>query len=798
MQRCDIDNIKSMENLLRSSKIKDLGLKYNVMFSTYTKMYDNEAFTYLVVEPIDDSSGTAYRAALIMKNIISKKLGFPIPAPINNSNNAKTVAIPYTRANLDIIQGKQQVKKSDDFLPDYSNAGKYDYAVEEKYFATGRTQPTSEVLKKIADSGHPLAPVAEQLSDYIVNDFPITLEDEIPDIFYVPNSAGVYLNNSQSIVISKTARFRGRGSEPTIIHEIIHGMTHNSLRTDNEVNDHFNKLYDYALTKLNQDLYYGLTNVDEFIVALFTDSVLIAELQNIKPMTTNKKFKNLFDEVFDYIVGLFGYQSDNNLYGQAFAAATQIIHNDKAQKLERVGEIQDVNFAQKQLVEQANEEYNKAVEEDIIEKDCSSFMAAQGLQSSFETGGTWKIVKDLKGYPSHAKGGVDLTIGKGGVNIKKGNSQFKAEDGLVIPDGEDPPVKKLPGSVNINQFNQPKTLVNTPEINNEVKPTKKFNNIVDKQKYWDTLPKKYGKYVADRQEFIDLYDREMEEKKYSEKYYTYDEPDKSWSPDMIRLKSEIERTTQALNNPKEYLKGYYSEEELKNLSYGDRLDKEISAKIELEDKNKALIEEFLTHKDNNFEVNQPRTSWRKEFESRKDIKNKALLYSSLMEEGGNDYTLDRKSYIDGFESFGLDTIYERSDSLIKAGYLPKDFKSNMKLNRNTNEKLQDVKSANFKNLQDVITAKNAIMNYSTDYVTKQFKDRNIPLSKEARDYFTLVAYNAGEGNVNKMIDDYNKAGILKNNKFLNDDSYSGYRQIHRNAMKRIQTANMLTQEGIIK
>ena len=36
-------------------------------------------------------------------------------------------------------------------------------------------------------------------------------------------------------------------------------------------------------------------------------------------------------------------------------------------------------------------------------------------------GGTWKIVKDLKGYPTHAKGGVDLSIKKNGLQLKNSN-----------------------------------------------------------------------------------------------------------------------------------------------------------------------------------------------------------------------------------------------------------------------------------------------------------------------------------------------------------------------------------------
>ncbi|HQJ57084.1 MAG TPA: hypothetical protein PLH46_05525 [Caldisericia bacterium] len=79
---------------------------------------------------------------------------------------------------------------------------------------------------------------------------------------------------------------------------------------------------------------------------------------------------------------------------------------------------------------------NQLEQEDKIEKDCTGggkLKAEKGLQTSFTKNGKWKIIKDLKGYPTHKEGGVDLTIGKNGVSIKNGNTEFTAKHGLVIP-----------------------------------------------------------------------------------------------------------------------------------------------------------------------------------------------------------------------------------------------------------------------------------------------------------------------------------------------------------------------------
>jgi hypothetical protein len=52
---------------------------------------------------------------------------------------------------------------------------------------------------------------------------------------------------------------------------------------------------------------------------------------------------------------------------------------------------------------------------------------------SFTRGSEWKVVKDLKGYPSHAKGGVDISIGSDGVKFRRGDSDITAAEGLVLP-----------------------------------------------------------------------------------------------------------------------------------------------------------------------------------------------------------------------------------------------------------------------------------------------------------------------------------------------------------------------------
>lgn len=53
--------------------------------------------------------------------------------------------------------------------------------------------------------------------------------------------------------------------------------------------------------------------------------------------------------------------------------------------------------------------------------------------SKFTKNRRWAVVKDLKGFPSHKQGGVDIQFGPDGVNLTNGQSTIKANNGLIIP-----------------------------------------------------------------------------------------------------------------------------------------------------------------------------------------------------------------------------------------------------------------------------------------------------------------------------------------------------------------------------
>lgn len=71
--------------------------------------------------------------------------------------------------------------------------------------------------------------------------------------------------------------------------------------------------------------------------------------------------------------------------------------------------------------------------EGLLEIDCSKIKAKDGIRSKFTKGSKWEIVKDLKGYPSHSQGGVDIKIGKNGFSFTRDNGVIEAKYGLVLP-----------------------------------------------------------------------------------------------------------------------------------------------------------------------------------------------------------------------------------------------------------------------------------------------------------------------------------------------------------------------------
>ena len=329
----------------------------------------------------------------------------------------------------------------------------------------------------------------------------------------------------------------------------------------------------------------------------------------------------------------------------------------------------------------------------------------------------------------------------------------------------------------------------------------KYRNIVEKQQYWDSMPAKYGAGVKGRQNYMDLYTApinvaEHKDLRYNMDVETMEKYKKDIPADLMEMYEKDVAGRKALESYDEVFKDVYSRKNIHNKLIGiedensDIIRKKVVSDLE------SNRERFYSHPDNLVTVPAISTTWQKELAQREDIANKPLFVASLLDEGGDEFTSTRQKSIGGYSHFGLDTIYDRADALIKKGYLPEDFKKRLIPKREQNEKMENVTSANFTSLQDMITAKVAILNYGRDYVKRIAKARNIELSPEALDYFTLISYNAGEGNASEMLNKLHKEGLLEGNAFMTTDLDS-YKQIDRNAKRRLQAAAMLKGEGIV-
>jgi hypothetical protein len=238
------------------------------------------------------------------------------------------------------------------------------------YFNPEGTVKTSDLLSSLAESSHPLFKVAKHLEKYskLLDKSTSTLvanEDE-------NQALGSYFPGSHNITINSSMGFTNGGV--TILHEILHAMSYKELRNDTTNAKHFEELYDYVkpfFEEYNTETRegtYATHTIDEFMVAIHTNSKFIRALQEI-PALENTKFKNAYEEIMDYILSLLGITKakDSSIYAQAFFAAETIL-TDANERLA------------------SNEEYQKGIDDGHIlfsvkEKPTLGTISANGISS---------------------------------------------------------------------------------------------------------------------------------------------------------------------------------------------------------------------------------------------------------------------------------------------------------------------------------------------------------------------------------------------------------------------------------
>lgn len=210
--------------------------------------------------------------------------------------------------------------------------------------------------------------------------------------------------------------------------------------------------------------------------------------------------------------------------------------------------------------------------------------------------------------------------------------------------------------------------------------------------------------------------------------------------------------------------------------------------------------------------------------------NPALFYASSMIEGQSGlfpgaakdipanqvkFTGDKDYPVSGLWNFGLDSFQDYLPKLKEKGYLPQDFDKNFRVwdkPGNPGDPKGRGESVMFKNTDAGVQAKAAMMRAFYDEMDDYAKKKNVNLTPEQRDFFTLAHFNSGAHGF-EMMDAYNKAGLLKDNSFIDKmpnvpiqaftDFYKGdtkksealHKKIYGNVSPRLAAARGLIGEG---
>jgi len=137
-------------------------------------------------------------------------------------------------------------------------------------------------------------------------------------------TANAYFNKvNGNIGIAKNALF-SKTPEAVILHEILHAVSHDKLKIDDNANYQFNLLLEYVTDELGlENFEYALQNRDEFLAAVLTDPAFAEALSSIKAI--DSKNQNIFEQIINYILKLINTTKIDNAYDQAVSLINEIL-----------------------------------------------------------------------------------------------------------------------------------------------------------------------------------------------------------------------------------------------------------------------------------------------------------------------------------------------------------------------------------------------------------------------------------------------------------------------------------------
>lgn len=157
-------------------------------------------------------------------------------------------------------------------------------------------------------------------------------------------SAAFYRHYDHTIYVDVNASFPIKGNkvgkaDMTLLHEIIHAVTHEAITNNKQLRAQLMEMlhnarkamvkkYGQSLESLldpskNQNKFYGLTDIDEFLSEAITNSFFARELANIN--SVNKV--SFWDQFLAWIMDVFGITKGDNAYAEVYQKLHDIINN---------------------------------------------------------------------------------------------------------------------------------------------------------------------------------------------------------------------------------------------------------------------------------------------------------------------------------------------------------------------------------------------------------------------------------------------------------------------------------------
>ena len=184
----------------------------------------------------------------------------------------------------------------------------------------------NEILNNLLTSNSPFAEFIKTLLPTLgeLGNIQIELVSDSTMNTKSPGAAGVYIPSENKIYINKNVNFKSINNNPgivdnTILHEIVHAIVANSIKTDKHRAELL-KYFDEARTKLfkkykvssfeelpeflRKGRLYGLKDVDEFAAEFFVNSDFIRELNDEKFFGKRSDKDSLLNRIINWIKSL--------------------------------------------------------------------------------------------------------------------------------------------------------------------------------------------------------------------------------------------------------------------------------------------------------------------------------------------------------------------------------------------------------------------------------------------------------------------------------------------------------------